>query len=88
MERKELIKRYTRLHGNLLGQKEGLYIKVASLIKSLDYDGVTDRYKREIEKINLIEKELGWSKEMEELKSLTTSLFQPATQQAANRTAA
>lgn len=85
---KELIKRYTELHGNVLGQREDLYIKVASLIKEMDYSGVTDRYEREIRKLSLLEKEIGNSKDLDTLKSLATSLFQPRARQAPSLSAA
>jgi hypothetical protein len=54
MEKKELIKRYTEMHGNVLGRREDLYVKVASLIKEMDYIGITDRYGREVKKLSLI----------------------------------
>ncbi|HBG92489.1 MAG: hypothetical protein A3J81_03850 [Nitrospirae bacterium RIFOXYB2_FULL_43_5] len=81
MEKKELIKRYTEMHGNVLGQREDLYVKVASLIKEMDYIGITDRYEREVKKLSLIEKEIGNSKDLDTLKSLAASLFQPKARQ-------
>ncbi len=82
MEKKELIKRYTEMHGNLLGQRDDLYIKVASLIKEMDHIGITDRYEREVKKLSLLEKEIGSNKDLDTLKSLATSLFQPKAMQA------
>lgn len=82
MEKKERIKRYTEMHGNVLGRREDLYIKVASLIKEMDYSGIKDRYEREVKKLSLIEKEIGSGKDLDTLKSLATSLFQPKARQA------
>lgn len=88
MEKKELIRKYTELHGNVLGQREDLYLKVASLVEEMDYSGITNRYEREVKKLSLLEKEIGSSKDLDTLKSLATSLFQPKARQATSLSAA
>lgn len=70
------------MHGNVLGRREDLYVKVASLIKEMDYIGITNRYEREVKKLSFIEKEIGSNKDLDTLKSLATSLFQPKAMQA------
>jgi len=75
MTKRELIKRYTELHGKIFGQRKNLFPKVASLIKEMDYQGITDRCERELKKISFIEKEIGQSKELDSLRVMVTSLF-------------
>jgi|GEM_PF-1527394 len=75
MTKRELIKRYSELHGQIFGQRKNLFPKVASLIKEMDYKGITDRYERELAKISFIEKELGQSKELNSFRVVVASLF-------------
>ncbi len=83
-----IIKRYTELHGILLSKKEGLWIKVTALGKKMDYEGILNRYDREIRRIELFKQEIGLSPELDEFKSLTISLFQPKPQLAGSHSEA
>lgn len=82
---KEKVKRFNLLMGELLNKKSDLWIKVAHLGRTIDYCQIKEPVEKIKAELDLIEKEIGYTPEIEEAKALASSLFPREPQQAATR---